>query len=100
MLPAPFFYLRRRLPSFQEHLAATKGLTHADMDRLEAELARLRKHKAEKLTDMLKVSREDIRKLLEVGGGSGTRVTRHTLGCSGVQRCTLLSPQVCFADQS
>lgn len=36
------------------------------MDELEAELARLRKLKAEKLTDMLKAAREKIVKLLEV----------------------------------
>lgn len=36
------------------------------MDELEAELARLRKLKAEKLTDMLKAAREEVVKLLEV----------------------------------
>lgn len=50
----------------QDHLSKTKGITHSDMDELEAELARLRKLKAEKLTDMLKAAREEIVKLLEV----------------------------------
>lgn len=36
------------------------------MDELEAELARLRKLKAEKLTDMIKGAREEISELLEV----------------------------------
>ncbi|CAN0033917.1 unnamed protein product, partial [Ectocarpus fasciculatus] len=52
--------------SRQEHLAATKGITHSDMDELESELARLRKLKAEKLTDMLKAAREEVSGLLEV----------------------------------
>lgn len=42
------------------------------MDELEAELARLRKLKAEKLTDMLKAAREEIVKLLEVISKSRT----------------------------
>lgn len=36
------------------------------MDKLEAELARLRKLKGKKLTSMMKSAREDIQKLLEV----------------------------------
>lgn len=52
--------------AYQEHLAKSKGITHSDMDELEAELARLRKLKAEKLTDMLKAAREDVVELLEV----------------------------------
>lgn len=51
---------------YQEHLAKTKGITHSDIDELESELARLRKIKAEKLTDMLKAAREDVSELLEV----------------------------------
>ncbi|CAN0527537.1 unnamed protein product, partial [Ectocarpus sp. 12 AP-2014] len=58
----------------QEHLAATKGITHSDMDELESELARLRKLKAEKLTDMLKAAREEISDLLEVVGAKAEEV--------------------------
>lgn len=36
------------------------------MDKLEAELARLRKLKGKKLTSMMKSTREEIQKLLEV----------------------------------
>ncbi|CAM9539709.1 unnamed protein product [Scytosiphon promiscuus] len=58
----------------QEHLAKTKGITHSDMDELESELARLRKLKAEKLTDMLKTAREDVAELLEVVGAKAEEV--------------------------
>lgn len=60
----------------QEHLAATKGITHSDMDELELELARLRKLKAEKLTDMLKAAREEISDLLEVSMSPTEETTR------------------------
>eukprot|EP00903_Cladosiphon_okamuranus_P007617 g7386.t1 len=58
----------------QEHLSKTKGITHSDMDELEAELARLRKLKAEKLTDMVKAAREEVVKLLEVVGAKAEEV--------------------------
>eukprot|EP00752_Nemacystus_decipiens_P002985 g2769.t1 len=58
----------------QEHLSKTKGITHSDMDELEAELARLRKLKAEKLTDMLKAAREEIVNLLEIVGAKAEEV--------------------------
>ena len=54
----------------QAHLAATKGITHADMDELEAELGRLRKLKAEKLTDMIEAARDEIQTSLQVPLGS------------------------------
>lgn len=66
----------------QEHLSKTKGITHSDMDELESELARLRKLKAEKLTDMLKAAREEVSQLLEVrvgrmmSYGAGHRASR------------------------
>lgn len=62
--------------SWQEHLAATKGITHSDMDELESELARLRKLKAEKLTDMLKAAREEVSDLLEVSVSPTGEVSR------------------------
>lgn len=52
--------------TLQAHLACTKGITHADMDNLEAELSRLKKLKAEKLNDMLEDARDKIFGLLEV----------------------------------
>ncbi|CAM9879077.1 unnamed protein product [Pylaiella littoralis] len=58
----------------QEHLSKTKGITHSDMDELESELARLRKLKAEKLTDMLKAAREEVSQLLEVFGAKAEEV--------------------------
>lgn len=61
-----FFPLYDGRANSQEHLASTKGITHTDMDELEAELSRLRKLKAEKLTDMVKSAREEISELLEV----------------------------------
>eukprot|EP00904_Undaria_pinnatifida_P004055 jgi/Undpi1/13650/HiC_scaffold_9.g03304.m1 len=56
------------------HLEATKGITHADMDKLEAELGRLRKIKAEKLTDMIRTARDEIQTSLQVVGARAEEV--------------------------